>query len=362
MITLFTGTPGTGKTALVIKELLEFRKNNSNLLIFVHGIRNLRGITHEKIYCRSQLCDVCQMEVVKLSDLEKAKIKYVEDWVLWKQQDSLIVIDEVQRIWRPRVGSSKITEAVSALETHRHYGVDFWLISQGSHLFDNFIRLLIGRHIHLVATWSGRRQYEWAECQKDTRAGKSSAVIRPYKLPKEVFNLYDSAELHTSQVKRKPIVFYAVIALVIIVLGFFYKVYVQVNQHQDEHKIQSLDTKMPEKSQSSTPIAENKETYPDFKPTVEGVPESAPAYQSLLKVVDIPVLVGCVYSKRKDDCRCYTSQATIYPTAKEYCIETVKGHRFNPFLKHDVIQPPLQEVNHESKELTNNAIIVGSAK
>jgi len=90
MITLITGTLGAGKTAFVLSELFEFKKNNPNSLIFVHGIRNLRGIAHETVYCRSQLCDICRSLVIP------AEAKFVENWDEWKESQSLIVVDEVQ--------------------------------------------------------------------------------------------------------------------------------------------------------------------------------------------------------------------------------------------------------------------------
>ncbi|MEY3882254.1 MAG: hypothetical protein RIQ94_3050, partial [Pseudomonadota bacterium] len=263
----------------------------------------------------------------------------VEDWVNWKEPESLIVVDEVQRIWRPRVGSSKISDAVSTLETHRHYGVDFWLISQGPHLFDNFIRLLVGRHVHLVSSWSGRKQYEWSECKQDLTS-RSDAVVRPYTLPKHVFNLYDSAEVHTKQEKRKPLAFYAVIILAIIAVVLVYNVYKRVKSHSEPQQTveQGINPenlpKIADKLLDTTnPIDLDKTAkFPDFKPVIAGVPESAPAYVPLLKVTQAPVLQGCVYSKKKDDCKCYTKQATIYETSKKYCLAVVAGEYFNPYL------------------------------
>lgn len=345
-ITLLTGTPGTGKTAWIVKELLEFRKANPTYYIFVHGIRNLRGLAFEPVYCKSQLCDICRSSTIAQD------AKYVENWHEWKEPESLIVVDEVQRIWRPRVGSSQITPAVAMLETHRHYGVDFWIISQGSHLFDNFIRLLVGRHIHLVANWAGRKQYEWSECKQDV-SSKTDAIVRPYTLPKHVFKHYDSAEVHTKQDKRKPLSFYGVIILFCIAAFLIYRVANRLSQttHPDAVTTTATNDKTvtPETTATTTEqqptdkkLEPAKPTFPDFKPTIVGVPESAPAYAPLLKVTAVPTITACVYSKKKDKCTCYTSQATIYPTSKEFCMEDVQGKRFNPYFVH---VPPSVESN-----------------
>ncbi len=331
MITLITGGPGTGKTAWLLDQLLELRKIEPNKLLFVHGVRNLRGIAHETIYCKSQLCDICRSQDIP------DNAKYVEGWPLWKQSDSLIIVDEVQRIWRPRAGGAQPSDAVSGLETHRHYGVDFWLISQGPHLFDNFIRLLVGRHVHLVARWSGRTQYEWPECKQDVQS-RGDAVIRPYRLPAHVYKHYDSAEVHTKQNKRKPISFYATIFALILAAAMTVFVINRIKARVSPDT--SVDTikqdagsgvgGAPPSPVPSSPIYPvNKTAFPDFKPRIANVMESAPAYAELIKVVVVPRLMGCISTPKV--CKCYTSQGTVYPTSSQFCGEYMKGNYFNPY-------------------------------
>lgn len=344
MITLITGGPGTGKTAWLIDQLIELRKTESNREIFIHGIRNLRNFAHEVIYCHSQLCDICRGSVIP------AHAKYVEDWMDWKSSGALIVVDEVQRIWRPSSSSASLSPSISGLETHRHYGIDFWLISQGPHLFHNFIRLLVGRHVHLVAKWSGRSQYEWPECKQNI-ASRIDAVQRSYKLPSRVFSMYDSAEVHTNQDKRKPLSFYATLVaifLAVIASGFIvYRIKSRLNPVPiDVVHVSASGGVGDAKAAYAPPDAVNanvKSTtgFPDFEPILPGVPESAPAYVELVKVRAVPLLVGCVYNKIKDICSCYTQQATPYPASKTYCIETVKNHRFNPYFERPAASVPL---------------------
>jgi zona occludens toxin len=359
MITLITGGPGTGKTAWLIDQLLELRRQEPDREIYIHGIRHLRNFPHEAIYCNSQLCDICRGSVIP------SHAKYVEDWMHWKPMGALIVVDEVQRIWRPSYGSTSsasLPESIAGLETHRHYGLDFWLISQGPHLFHNFIRLLVGRHVHLVAKWSGRSQYEWPECKQNI-ASRSDAVVRPYQLPSRVFAMYDSAELHTKQEKRKPLSFYAmIIALVLAVVATVFVV----------KRIKARITPPPisvgsptggvgdaaaappaPPSPVSLPSSSTPEGFPDFEPKIPGVPESAPAYAGLVKVKAAPLLVGCVYNKSKDLCTCYTQQATHYPASQSYCIETVKNHRFNPYFERVLVNENGVKKNLKAKETSS---------
>lgn len=362
MITLLTGGPGTGKTAWLINALLDLREVEPDRLIYIHGIRNLRGIAHETIYCRSQLCDICRSQDADIQARVNTDMppKFVEDWMRWKESGALIVVDEVQRIWRPINGSAGPSESISGLETHRHYGLDFWLISQGPHLFHNFIRLLVGRHIHLVAKWSGRSEYEWPECKQDVQS-RADAVVRPYTLPKRVFDMYDSAEIHTKQDKRRPLSFYASITafLLVFVGGYLFVNRLQARLHPQPVAAASAVPASSTGSASATgvvsaPGAVSKSSFPDFQPTIRDVPESAPAYAALVKVTVAPVLAGCVYSKAKDQCLCYTAQATPYPAAKAYCIEQVKNHRFNPYLL------PKGQNMAGTEPTTQQPLIVGS--
>jgi len=331
MITLITGGPGTGKTAWLIDQLIELRKKEPQKLLFIHGIRNLTGIAHEKIYCNSQLCDIC-----RASDIPQDS-KFVENWQEWRESDSLIVVDEVQRIWRPRTGGSIPHVSVSTLETHRHYGLDFWLISQGPHLFDNFIRLLVGRHVHLVARWSGRTQYEWPECKQDVQS-RGDAVVRPYSLPKHVFSMYHSAEVHTKQEKRKPLSFYAmIIAIILAIISITYfanRINNKIHPVAQIDQSEGVGAGMPAPAPVGL-INVSMVDFPDYRPKIEGVPASAPAYKHLIKVTSVPLLMGCVSTP--DWCRCYTNQGTPYPATKLFCGEYIAGHVYNPYRTEKIV-------------------------
>ena len=346
MITLITGGPGTGKTAWLLNQLIDLKKQEPYRLLFVHGVRNLRGIHHETIYCRSQLCDICrsQDQAIEQRSNTDNPPKFVEDWPKWKQPESLIIVDEVQRIWRPTHGSQGPSEAISALETHRHYGVDFWLISQGPHLFHNFIRLLVGRHIHLVANWAGRREYEWPECKQDVQS-RGDAVQRPYTLPKRVYSMYDSAEVHTKQNKRKPMSLYIALAAIAALLYIVPSIYFRFTSRVAPSEPKAVagvgegglpTSPMPDAIPSGSPKkpAFTAETLTKaMTPLVTGVPWSAPIYAELAKPVSFPVVVGCIESKKPDDyrCACYSQQATIVEMPPDVCSIYVKHHAFNHF-------------------------------
>ncbi|WP_367155511.1 zonular occludens toxin domain-containing protein [Methylomonas sp. HYX-M1] len=377
MITLITGTPGAGKTLWTVNEIdkllkreeKDAKKENGDshtprATLWVHGIKKLK-IPHIPVYCHSPLCDLCrsQDEEIKKAKEEGKPVYYVDDWQEWACPGSLIVIDEVQRIWRPRGSSQKLPEAVAGLETHRHYGIDFWLISQGPHLFDNFIRLLVGRHIHLVAKWNKRFQYEWPECKQDVTS-RTDATVFDYKLPKHIYGMYHSAEVHTKLNLRTPKVVYFVAAIIPVALFAVYHSFTSVIMPKlspDKPAIESKKTdKVGVDKLAQTAIEHNdlkltqvsqEKTYFDFEPKIKNVPESAPAYSGLFKVESAPILGACI--KIKDKCSCYTHQATPYPSSHEFCEEMVKGHYFNPYSKPVVVQPFIASQVSQDKHKDN---------
>lgn len=178
MITLITGNPGAGKSAAAV-ELMQ-QMADAGRPLYVNGIPDLT-VPHEA-----------------LRDDEAAS------WHTVVPDGAVIVIDEVQRIWRPRSSGSKVPEAVQALETHRHRGIDFLLVTQKARLLDVNVRALVGRHVHLRDLGIlGRRWYEAPEVVEDCDH-KRFPDSRPFKVPKASFSLYRSATIHTKPVRRVP--------------------------------------------------------------------------------------------------------------------------------------------------------------
>ncbi|MFU8790032.1 MAG: hypothetical protein ACNA7G_13460 [Methylobacter sp.] len=118
------------------------------------------------------------------------------------------------------------------------------------------------------------------------------------------------------------------------------------------------DSSEPYQPNNTQPLLkpDTKPAYPDFTPSVPGIPESAPAYSHLIKVTAAPFLAGCVLNTLTDNCQCYTNQATPYQVSQEYCRETIKGHRFNPYIKAKTTSKP-QPQNQDQNDQT---IVLGS--
>lgn len=319
MITLITGTPGAGKTLYTVAEL---SKDKSGRQLIVDGIPEL-VIPHEL-----------------------PPESGIEAWPDWVPDGALIVIDEAQRIFRPRANGAKVPPHVAMLETHRHKGLDFILITQHPNLIDQNVRRLVGRHIHLRATALGRWLYEWSECgEPDSRNSRAVSEQRRYTLPKSAFGLYKSASLHVKPKYRIPkaaFIFVGCVALAS-VLGF--RIYGSMQKRLHPETAQAEQAAAAESGGAAPPRTGSLTTQSapakppagavvtDYYPRVANRPETAPMFDGLRNVQSMEWPAACLASASK--CNCYTDQATLIRSMDEVtCRDIVENGRFNPY------QPP----------------------
>lgn len=311
MLTLITGSPGNGKTALAVKMASEVK----NRPIFVMGIPDLK-IPHQPVP------PVGEWTSLQPSEEDANILKPVFTF----PPNSIIIIDEAQNVYRPRAAGSKVPDIVAAFETHRHAGIDFWLITQHPSLLDSNVRRLLARHIHIRATAFGRYRHEWPECgDPDNRASRELSRTDRYKPPKGVFGLYKSAETHTKVKVRMPwyVYLFAVAFIGFIALGW--RIYSRISEaNVDAKPLTKLD--QPQQGQAGQ-IAQplTKEQYiQQFTPREFGRMETAPAYDKLVEPKTVPVAVAC-YESERTGCKCITQQGTKYETTQELCRDWLHG-------------------------------------
>ena len=219
MIYLITGVPGSGKTLYAVSTLVQDLVNQKlekdgqpiKRRLVVDGIPNL-------------LLDHVPLAPIR-EDSDTGKLASEGDSVLnwpdWVQPGDVIVIDEVQRYWRPRGMGMKPPEMIKALETHRHKGCDFVIITQNPMLIDQNVRRLVGRHQNIRRLLGFQRAtiYDWDACST-TMNPRTSTAMSYFSYPKSAYALYKSSELHTKQRQKIPVWMYVPVLAVIGAIAF----------------------------------------------------------------------------------------------------------------------------------------------
>ena len=277
-----------------------------------------------------------------------------EDWFNCPD-GAIIVIDECQRVFRPRATGSHVPEYVSRFETHRHHGHDVFLITQHPMLLDSNVCRLVGCHRHYVRAFGAKasNQHEWGEARDACDKNRSGSVETFRKYPKEVFAYYKSAELHTHRFRIPTRVIFLVLAPFII-FGLVYWFYTWWKPRHDGNNTGQgseaalLGVKQVEAAPAVLSAAEYVEKR---KPRLEGLLHTAPVYDEVTKPVDAPIPVGCV--DFGGTCRCYTQQGTRYETTENICRNIVAEGMFFVDWKRD-------DDGRNSRESRDNANWSGS--
>lgn len=309
-ITLITGTPGAGKTlygvskalpALAAEVLRAADGAEIKRRLCVGGVRDLL-IDHEPV-------DVPQIEWDSYRDewssMERLPgtppldvPRRADNWWLWVEPGDVLFIDEAQRLFRPMAAGRKLPGFITRLETHRHYGIDIFTVTQHPNLLHANVRNLVGRHIHVrrVFTFHTRIVYEW---DKTTNPQSISSATKSKWAPdKKAYDVYKSAELHTKAGTGVPFV---ALLLVVALLGLpaaVWYAYKRVPGVQSEPVSVPLS---PAPTGEGGPLTEAPQQAPRVQP---GPPAFADAVapQGTWPLI----IAGCW--QQGDDCQCVTRE------------------------------------------------------
>ena len=331
MITVITGTPGAGKTLYTIEKLLLPQVGKT-----IKG-RDEQGnpIEHErKVYTNINGLQI-EHELIDGGDTQGLK-----DWQKWAKPGSLIVFDEVQKVWPPRPNGSKIPEDVQALDTHRHMGVDFILITQNVLNVDRHIHALGGRHLHVrrVANMPLATVYEWDHISRGLLYSKALSKA-PWKYSSKVFKLYKSSELHTKQPRRIPgLVWFILVALIAgVVLGplVVKRIGGRLNGESPSGTgkpaaVSGAPSAAPSPAQPAQAVVPAfVDERIDFMPRLSDRPWTAPAFDQLRVVVRMPTVDGAMCSA-KHGCICFNEGERL-DMSSDGCRDWLEGSKFNPY-------------------------------
>lgn len=311
MINLITGQPGSGKTLRTLYEVQQLAEKEGRQ-VFYSGINDLR---------------------LPWTELERG-----EDWHS-VPVGSIVVIDECQRIFRPRGNGSSVPEYVAKFETHRHQGLDIFLITQHPMLLDSNIRRLCGRHLHVMRAFGAKAAnlHEWGEVREQCDKNRSGSISTLWKYPAHVFDFYKSAEMHTHKFRLPPRVYFLLlIPLVLAVVGWVLYQWWAPRLTGETHKemvksaVQAnggaVAVGKPPSDGSKPAVKDRTEYLAELEPRIPGLLHTAPAYDSITQPKQAPEPM-CIISS-KNGCRCFDQQGNRYQTSNEICLYLVKNGIF----------------------------------
>lgn len=313
MIYLTTGSNGSGKTLLTLRDVRE------------KSIAESRPVYHNG---RFDLVAEFGWKVAKL-----------EDWQSLPD-GSIFIGDECHNELPTRTGKD-VPEWVRMLAEHRRRGFDFYLITQHPLNIDAFVRRIIGApgwHRHLkrasgaplvsVLTWPSVN----IVCEK---AGSgATAEVNIVKFPTEVYEWYKSTSLDTSKF-RMPFqvkVLIAAVLLIPLVAWFGWKSYTQNRALTGKPPpgqmvpAASYVGNAPGSGAPGAAVQTPAQYLEAYKPRLQGLAYTAPRYDALTVPTSAPFPAGCV--KSADRCQCYTDQGTKIPTTPELCAQIVNDGYF----------------------------------
>ncbi|PTQ79709.1 zonular occludens toxin domain-containing protein [Nitrosomonas ureae] len=305
-INLLTSVPGGGKTSYAVWNIIK-KAHEESKIIYTIGIPKLTLPTIELTY--DQVKNWFKNDINEKSGLPE--LQNIE-------HGSIIVIDEVQKLW-PALGS-KISEDIKELSVHRHYGLTFFLITQAPNLIHRNVLALVDKHLHIRVTWAGRKIYEWPEFTRSpsTESARRNAVVFNYKLPKESFELYHSATQHVKPKKNAPMAFFVFVVALLSTLAFgAYAVQRVMNKLdiQSEEIAQEEFTAENEIDFSTVPLA-----VPENGMVPENIQQPIKQYfntQLLSEDIDWSNVSACLANS--GSCVCYGQSAQRLIIPKETC-------------------------------------------
>lgn len=215
MIRVVEATPGAGKTNIVVEWLCaEVDKGfYDEIITSINGLR-IMGVKSMK------------------GDFDWRTLNPINE-VTGERDDKkrLVVYDEAQYEKAFMKENRSVTNEVGKdLSTHRHYGLDIWLITQSSTLLNSYVHANTGEHVFMYRPRKKKtvKVYWWSHIQKSLSkdAFKTADDEQTWRLNPSMFPLYKSTSGVTDGQTRKSTKLFSVLLSAFLVFAFIgYMVY-----------------------------------------------------------------------------------------------------------------------------------------
>jgi zona occludens toxin len=334
MSVVVTGANGAGKTLNTIKMLL----TEDRWLKYTCPDTG-RELPRPVYYATLELTEIAKGDP-KFKHWQSITHEELKTW--WDlPPGSVILIDEAHQFFPQTKGTGDLPDHIAKMDMHRHYGLDFILITQWPTRISHYVRKILNQHYHYVRSFNlsqaSRRTFSRVVDDPDDK-DKREAVESPLiKYDKKLYKFYKSTSLNTRK-RTLPKKFYFVVALLLGIVAFFVyganRLYDRVESATND-SVQSSDISQPASGTSSggilgssTSVVPSKDEYLDARtPRVADLPWSAPVYDDVREVVTYPKIAACILKHNTSACTCYSQQATKLAISYKACLSYVAGNR-----------------------------------
>lgn len=321
MLYLTTGTPGAGKTLWTIATV-EARRIKESRPVYYYNIKGLaldwKELSHEKV---------------------------LRWWEL--EQGAIIVIDEAQDIFPKGSSVGKPAEHADRIAKHRHGGFDIYLVSQHPMKLDANVRKDVEEHRHLMRKFGSHwvTVHLWKGSHDNCDKTRKDSISTQWRYPKEVFDWYKSAEVHT--VKRaipgKVLAGLIGVPLVIGVLVwyvFWGRAWLREPAGPVPAKVVAQQTPQAAPARQGGPADGRggykapqtpQAYYASYQPRIQGMPHTAPRYDEITAPVRAPIVVGCWLTESGKDGWCITQQGNRIRLPQQVMASFIENGAFHDF-------------------------------
>lgn len=328
MIRLITATPGSGKTCLVLEWLL----------------REIDKGFYKTIYCNINDLKVCGIRPL------------LDDWrdIPEENTPALIIVDEAQYHHEFMKETTKDNPKGKDLSTHRHHGVDFWLITQSPKLLNSYVIENVGEHVHLYRPKKSKTVtvYWWSYAVTNLVKSnfKMADDVQKWRLNPNMFALYKSTvNVTDSKGRTSQKTVSTIITGIIILLGIAWFVHQGMSsfnamQHKNNETVLNVDTNQLPKVDTSQKSIDDKTQQQSGSDIKESIATPIAQDTKTLQITqNKPYIVGCM--QLADKCNCYHEQGGIIDMSLNECKRYMQGYK--PY------QVKQQAVNHEQTYQNN---------
>ncbi len=319
-ITLITGTPGAGKTLMALQRTLleggiKDQSSFSTIYAQMHDLHETNKV-HRPIV-------VCGVEGLK-PDL----FIEMENALDWEQYEdgTLFLIDEAWKWFGVQDAKIKTDPRFLNLAEHRHRGMDFILTAQMPAQLHTHLRGLVSPHLHVSRKFNTKTtvQYEWPSVQANPNSvtAKTTAIEKIWMQPKPLYEVYQSATMHTMKAKIPlKVMMIPIIALAVLALlgGAAYSAKSFIGGGENEVKVEGGTVK---KAGGQLVVVTPEDYLAIRKPRFELVPSSAPIFDGR-QVKSFPRLFcmsSGIEARAGNTCRCVTEQNTRVTVSHDVCV------------------------------------------